>query len=759
MPLKVNIKRKDPRFKGDKPRYNVVVSGPAETFTSALRRSLEMQGLSPFKDDGGLAIWSSMPQIGGAPYYLAHLLASKYGAEIHRDCRREAIDVVGKREDADGLDRILGMAGAVPAGRQPLGVICSSTDFVANCDEEDTQRREFLEAAGWLPLRKVTDKLAEKVGTHPYRTRDPFIASNLEPFMSASAKKLMRGKVKEARRNITASKSHTAGEDALEVPAPEGKAFFPFQQGGISMTARSPGGMLIADDMGLGKTMQGIGVINVTPEARRILVICQANMRIKWGREIEAWKVDPDLTVGIAESSTFPETDICVINYDILQKNLEAMRDVEWDLIICDEAHNMKNPEAQRTQAVLGDMLDLDGEKPLPMSRNGKIVHLTGTPKPNRIEELWPLISSSRPDLWGKGPEDRQIFINRYAPPILIRKKMKSRYGKGERETIIPMPGKAVRETELQFRLRGSGSFIRRMKRDNPDLPPKFRTPLELPVNLSRSEKEALRSAEVDLEQMMERYGDVDVRQGESTLAGAVINQITRLNPDTPEFHEMARVRRNLGMLKAPHCARFILDELDAEKDFAEENRTKTVVFAHHKDVINVIKSEADKRMPGAFLVYDGSIGSAKRKQEIVDRFESDPDIRGLIISLSGNSGITLVQSARMRVVEPDWSPSNMIQIEDRIWRIGQEKNVDIGYMSMAGTLDARIGMTISEKMETDERSINTIRFQHSTPSQMARSRLDGDKGAREGDSESDLREKRDPIQQQEAQATLPLFD
>jgi hypothetical protein len=460
-------------------------------------------------------------------------------------------------------------------------------------------------------------------------------------------------------------------------------------------------------------TMQGIGVINASPKAKQILVVCQANMRIKWAREIEKWKVREDLSVGVAEGSKFPDTDVVVINYDIVDRHLENLMAREWDIIVPDEAHNMKNHEAKRTLAILGDIFDMEGQRPLQIAQNGKMVHLTGTPRPNRISEMWPLLTSSRPDLWGKGPEAARVFNNRYCPPIIIKRKMKGGNGK-EFEKIIPMPGKPIRETELQLRLRGSGSFVRRLKRDTPDLPPKFRTPLEMPVRLSKEEKDQLRQAEADLENIIARVGRAGVKSGESELAGVVINAISRADPDTPQFHEMARVRKNVGMIKAPHCARFIVDELEAEKDFDPEMRTKTVVFAHHKEVIQTIYAEAEKRMKGAFLVYDGSITSAKKRQDIIDRFQEDDKIRGIIISLAGATGITLTAAARMRVVEPDWSPSNMIQIEDRIWRIGQEENVDIGYLSIAGTLDARVGTTLAEKMESDEKTINTIKFEHS---------------------------------------------
>lgn len=751
MPVKVKIGRKDPSFKGGPVTYNVSVFGPEGDFTTGLRRTLELNGITPFKNDDGILIWSAPYSMGGAKFYLGHLLAAKYGAIMQPDTHKDAMDVVSERLPLDGIDHILGSMGAMPPGRMKLSIIAAREDFVANCNADDKPRREFLEAAGWLPVKKVSPALADKVGTQPYRMRDPFIAGNLEPFMSQKAKKLLNEKYKTAGKAIKYSRSHT-GEDAPGVAAPEGLSFFPFQLQGIAMAVNSPGGSIIADDMGLGKTMQAIGLINASPWATKILIISQANMRLKWGMEIEKWKVRPDLTVGVAESSNFPDTDVAVINYDILMKNWDALHTQDWDLIICDEAHNLKNHEAQRTQAVLGDLLEKNGAVGLTTTAEGKMIHLTGTPKPNRIEELWPLISSTRPDLWGSGPVDRQIFLNRYCPPHLIQKEMPSKRPGGKPyKMIVPLPGKPIREAELQLRLRGSGSFMRRMKRDNPDLPPKFRTPLQVPVKLSRDELESLRSVEFDLNEMLAktRKGG-DVVEGRTALAGAVIDQITKILPDSPQFHEMARVRRNVGMIKAPHCAKFILDELEAENDFAPENQTKTVVFAHHKDVIAIIKAEADKRMKGTCLVYDGSVGSAKKKQDLVDRFQTDPKIRCMIISLAGNSGITLTQSARMRVVEPDWSPSNMVQIEDRIWRIGQEKNVDIGYMSMAGTLDARIGMAIAAKMETDEKSINTISFLHSKDT----SKASNDQNLAAEDLPPAIME-----QETGSQAALPLFE
>lgn len=1043
MVLKINIKMKDPRFKGDRPRYHAVVSGPTETMTERMRRFLELQGLSPFKEEDGFSIWSCPPAIGGPPAYLVPLLEQRHKISPTREARDFANRAFGEVVSEDGLERFLGPGAGVSPGKTALHVLAGSEDFVANCDADNPARCAALEAAGWLPIENPGQQLSQKMGTQPYRTRDPFVAGNLAPFMTDAAQARLKEKNRAASANIALSKSQTAPKD-FDVPVPEGLDYLDFQKGGIQQIAASEKSGIIADDMGLGKaqpldanvltpsgwrkmgeivvgddvigsdgaptrvvgvypqgvkeifrvdftdgsstrccddhlwkvftptrknrghpgrvlslseiradmkdaagnlkhyvplvepvqkpeaslpidpyvlgvllgdggltsrvtlsdpddevidrvkttlpdtlkmvrvsgcdhriaserpgapnayrrvleklglaglkseekfvppaylegsvsqrvsllqglmdtdgfaardgtiqfssnsralreavrdivmslggvarrsskisasgkthyattiampddippfalsrklvrhgprrkykptrgilsvtpvglkpaqciavaardrlyvtddyvvthnTIQGIGLMNGRPEARNVLVTCQANMRLKWAREIEKWQTS-DRSVGVAEGPNFPDTDVVVINYDILQKNIDKLRARNWDVILTDEAHNLKNEEAQRTKAVLGDVLDPEAEEMLPISRKGQLVHLTGTPKPNRVSELWTLLTSSRPDLWGRGAKAREVFLNRYQPPVLIKQKM--RRGNREFESIIPMQGKPIRETELQLRLRGSGSFVRRLKRDT-DLPPKFRTPLDVPVRLSKQEKEMLREAEADLDSIVGRVNGA-VKAGQSKEAGAVIDAISLVDPDVPDFSELARVRRNLGLVKAPHCAKFIMDELEDEQDMAPENRTKTVVFAHHREVISKIHGEAEKRMKGAVLVYDGSSGSARKRQEIIDRFQSDDDVRGIIISLAGATGITLTAGARMRVVEPDWTPSNMVQIEDRIWRIGQEFNVDIGYMSVAGTLDARVGAALVEKMESDEKSMNTISFKH----------------------------------------------
>lgn len=154
---------------------------------------------------------------------------------------------------------------------------------------------------------------------------------------------------KAAQAAIEASRATNAD---VAIPAPEGLDYLGYQKAGIAYAMERPG-TLIGDDMGLGKTMQAIGAINADPDARRVLIICPASLKLNWAKELRKWLVRP-LSIGVADGKTFPATDIVIINYDVVGKHRARIDAVEWDSLIVDECHYLKNPKAQRTKAVLG---------------------------------------------------------------------------------------------------------------------------------------------------------------------------------------------------------------------------------------------------------------------------------------------------------------------------------------------------------------------------------------------------------------------
>ncbi len=204
----------------------------------------------------------------------------------------------------------------------------------------DPAVKDLVKAAGfrWDPAAKVWWTASEQVAAKIARP-DAVEALNAERAEAA----------RKAQEAIEASK---ATDSDRPIPAPEGLAYLPYQRGGIAY-AMERDAVFIGDEMGLGKTIQAIGVINADNTARRVLIICPASLKLNWQKELRKWLVRP-MSIGIAEGSKFPSDDIVIINYEIVARNRAAIDKVEWDVMVCDEAHYMKSQKAQRTKAVLG---------------------------------------------------------------------------------------------------------------------------------------------------------------------------------------------------------------------------------------------------------------------------------------------------------------------------------------------------------------------------------------------------------------------
>ena len=112
------------------------------------------------------------------------------------------------------------------------------------------------------------------------------IAARLANDADEKALALLDGHIK----TVEASKASDAD---IDVPAPEGYEYRPFQRGGIAYAMARPN-TLIGDEMGLGKTIQAIGVVNAMPEVKSVLCVVPASLRLNWLKEILRWVVDPD---------------------------------------------------------------------------------------------------------------------------------------------------------------------------------------------------------------------------------------------------------------------------------------------------------------------------------------------------------------------------------------------------------------------------------------------------------------------------------
>ncbi len=435
---------------------------------------------------------------------------------------------------------------------------------------------------------------------------------------------------------------------------------YPYQVKGVErmiQALNTYSGVLNADEMGLGKTVQALLALNRTP-VTRVLIVCPASLKLNWLREHQVWNTT-DRQPAIAYGNRLPlDVGTIIINYDILGRHFKPLLEWEPQIIVFDEAHYLKNPKTQRTQAALA----------LPAIRR---LFLTGTPIVNRPMELWPILNAIDEGRF----KSQHHFGMRHCGAFQMSVKTK----RGVRK-VWNYSG-ASRLSELHQLIKPW--VVRRLKKDVlKDLPPKTRQIIEL------SGSAELVSAEAKAwEKVCDEHGyEAAVHQIE---AGA-----------GPAFTDMSRVRKLLAMAKVKPAVEHIKNVL--------ESADKIVVFAHHIDVVDELEDKLSDFKP---VVITGATPSKARQAE-VDAFQTDPDCRVFIGNIkAAGVGLTLTAASTVVFVELDWTPGNMTQAEDRCHRIGQTDNVLVQHLVLSGSLDANMAQKLIVKQKTADAVVDGIQI------------------------------------------------
>lgn len=449
-------------------------------------------------------------------------------------------------------------------------------------------------------------------------------------------------------------KKSWAKETGYRAPCPDDKEFMPFQNAGVEYAiARQH--VLIGDEPGLGKTAQAIGVANAI-EAKKVLIVCPASIRLGWQREIREWSTLPRVStypILKAADGVNPFTNYTIISYDLL-RNLyihDALHEINWDMIVLDEAHYLKTTDALRTRGVFGG-----GEGPYARQwltqKTDRILGLTGTPLPNRPRECYTLARAFNWEAidWMSA----EAFTYRYNPPG----------GFAEGERYKEMKG---RLPELRARLR-CNLMVRRQKKDVlKDLPDKQYEMLH--VEPSGAIKKVLAK-----ERLLD-FNPAEILHGSVSIDG-----------------EIATVRREMGEAMVPrvieHC-KYLLDIVGIEK---------IVVGLYHRGVMDTFAENMHRY--GLVSIRGGM--SPIRKDQSALTFAANSDIRICLCQLESMEGVDGLQSAAAYSVigEPSWVPGKNEQFIDRLHRMGQHDNVIAQFLLAEGSFNELILGVMLDKMQ-----------------------------------------------------------
>jgi SNF2 family DNA or RNA helicase len=433
---------------------------------------------------------------------------------------------------------------------------------------------------------------------------------------------------------------------------------FPHQESGIKFLL-SKKKCILGDDMGLGKTYQSI-VAALECEAKKVLVVCPANAKINWYREIANFVPEEDIT--ILKTGHYDPKRFTIINYDIL-KNFHTLvdgrkkyedweinrhlQDEGFDIIIMDEAHMVKNPKANRTK-IINQISENIERRWL----------LTGTPIANRPMDFYNLLNLCDSPVCSSW----KYYAFRYCDGKKFRKKTKA----GKFRDIWVTDGASNLE-ELHERTKGL--IIRRKKEDHLDLPPKIVAPYYMEID--------------DMPQygrVFEEYLEWAKSEGKRLGAGRHMVELVVLR----KYLAVEKVKQSIEL---------------AEQ--AIENRQKVIIFTNFTDSFNDLM-----RHFGKFAVGHNGAMNATQKQKSIDEFQNN-DSKLIFVGnlISAGTAITLTEAEVVIMNDLDFVPANHAQAEDRAYRIGQENTVNVYYPIAQGTIDEMIYGILQKKINI----INTV--------------------------------------------------
>jgi hypothetical protein len=435
---------------------------------------------------------------------------------------------------------------------------------------------------------------------------------------------------------------------------------------------------LLAWQAGVGKTAPLLRAWELSRERGPALVLCLNTARANWAREIGHFALDPAWPpkVMVARNKNEPfdrdGADIIVINYEklIIPQWHSMVCTRKWGALLVDEAHRLKNPDGKTTRAVYGPVRTKQGRRLIDSAK--RVWLATGTPMPNHPGELYSHCAA----LWPEHMIYRGHVMERWEFEAAFCEMRETEYG------MAVTGGRNL--DELRARLAPVVNMVKRQ--DVLNLPPCQVDVWPLDGDVGAAGPVSIPDLPGLMGTLEEKYGSVaDIDHFDAKTLDLYLTCIQSAMSPLPTL------RRETAQLKAVFTALTISDEL-------ENDSTKTVVFAIHREAISTLQWALRAYRPA---VIHGDIPEAKRVAEI-DRFQTDPRCRVFIGQLNcAGASINLQAANEVIFIEASWTPGDNEQALSRVYRMGQTRPVRVRFVYLPGSIDEAVSRAIRRKMAT----------------------------------------------------------
>ena len=413
-------------------------------------------------------------------------------------------------------------------------------------------------------------------------------------------------------------------------------------------------GGILADDMGLGKTLQTISLLNEIYQENRnftALIIVPSSLLYNWKEEIIKFTgITPTLVEGTAsqrrEIISRGSKGFLITTYQALRNDIEEYKNREFDVVVLDEAQNIKTTTSQIKKAV--------------MKINSKVnFALTGTPVENNILELWSIFD---------------FVIPGYLDNL-------TKFKKTYKEAIVnPNSSKInnLREIIAPFLLR------RTKKEVLTELPDKIES--NMVVTLSTEQKQLYMSYIKQAKSEMKKFNENDNNRMKIL---AILTKLRQICNSPTLFKEDYK-----GEVAKLEVLRDILPDIT-------ENGHRLLIFSQFVGTLKEIEKElAD--MGIEYFYIDGNVKS-KERVDICNKFNAGERQVVLISLKAGGTGLNLVGADVVIHYDPWWNIAVENQASDRAYRIGQKKSVQVIKLVTEGTIEEKIIKIQESKRQLSE--------------------------------------------------------
>ena len=429
-------------------------------------------------------------------------------------------------------------------------------------------------------------------------------------------------------------------------------SLYPYQKEGIRF-AFERGRSIIADEMGLGKTIQAIGTAELLRReglAEQILIVCPTSLKYQWQREIERFTKDTDhslehpLTLVIEgnplkrKEQYASDIPYKIVSYNCMSNDVKMWGSLQTEVLIMDEVQRLKNWKTQISMAAR-------------KVRSDYAVILSGTPLENKLEELYSVMEFA--DNYCLGPywQFRADCIVTDDGGKVIGYQNLNKVGETARERLIRRTKKQV---ALQMPKRTDQNIFVPMTKEQMSIHEEYKQSV---ANLVYKWRKMHFLTEKDRQRLLQ-----------------FLSMMRMVCDSTYILDQKSR------------CDTKIAETMSILQSVFDNGDEKVVIFSQWERMTRLIAYELDKMGVGYEYLH-GGVPSAKRR-DLISNFTDDPESRVFLSTDAGSTGLNLQAGSIMINLDLPWNPAVLEQRIARIYRLGQERNVQVINLVARGTIE-----------------------------------------------------------------------